>query len=180
MKGTLDFGLAYGKESALQVYCDSSWASDLNDRRSVSGMVTMLNHGVVSYFSRKQKCAALSSSEAEYIAASEATKETIRLRRLLRQLPGYHLPDGPTIIQEDNQGCLAMANATSLSKRTKHIDVRYHYVNDMVREGEVILEYSATEVMLADMMTKPIPQDKHQKHRSHLNVIDCCSGGELQ
>jgi transposase InsO family protein len=179
LKGTLDHGICFHGPNDLIVYCDSNWAADQDDRRSTSGMLAMMNGGTIAYFSRKQKSVALSSSEAEYIAASEAARAVVCLRNLLKELPGVPLKNEPTIVYEDNQGCIAMANAEGLGKRAKHIDVRVHYLRETIKKGDIELRYLPTHEMLADMLTKPIPRDKHEQHRKAMNVIAHCSGGVL-
>ena len=170
VKGTVDLGIVFGREHGLKVYSDADWAGDQDDRRSTSGMLITLHGGPVSYFSRKQKCVALSSTEAEYIAASEACKVVAWVRNFLHEFPG-ELISGPVIVYEDNQGCIAMTDASVSSKRTKHIDIRYHFVRDMVRAGLVKFEYLGTKQMLADMFTKPVPREQHEFHRAAMNVL---------
>ena len=100
-------------------------------------MTATLNGGVASYFTRKQKCVALSSAEAEYIAASEVTKAIVWLRNSLKELLGNSEQDEPTVIYEDHQERTSMTEAEASGKRTKHTDVRYHCVREAVQTGAV-------------------------------------------
>ena len=109
----------------------------------------------LSYYSRRQGCVALSSTEAEYIALSSATHTVSWLRRLLSQL-GFLDENLPTCIFEDNQAAISIGEQEGLSQRTKHIDVRHHYIRDKIADGTVYLEYISTDHMLADFFTKSL------------------------
>jgi hypothetical protein len=167
VQGTLDLSIRYGGDGESEVvhrgaelegYCDSDWAGDRDTRRSTTAYVFMLNGGVVSWNSRLQTTVALSSTEAEYMAACAAAQEAVFLRRLLTDL-GY-VQYGPTVIHADNQGCIALSKNPIHHKRTKHIDVRYHYVRDLVDDGVVQLEYIHTNEQLADVLTKALPREQ--------------------
>ena len=107
--------------------------------------------------SKRQTTVATSSCEAEYIAESEATKETVWLRRLLSNFTGYTRPEAVTIFG-DNQGALALAKNPIHHQRVKHVDIRYNFVREKV-EGLVRLEYLNTRLnLLADGLTKPLPK----------------------
>ena len=117
--------------------------------------------GAVSWLSKKQATVALSTAEAEYVALSAATQEAIWLRRLLTDV-GESLED-PVVINEDNQGAIAMAKNPVGHARTKHIDIRYHFVCEGVQNGAIILKYVATDEMIADILTKPLPKHPFEK-----------------
>jgi hypothetical protein len=145
----------------LVVYSDASWANS-SDRKSTSGMIIQVSHNggqpighTLSYYSRRQGCVALSSTEAEYIALSSATQTVSWLRRLLFQL-GFLDEEIPTCIYEDNKAAISIGEQEGLSQRTKHIDVRHHYIRDKISDGTVYLEYLSTEDMLADFFTKSL------------------------
>ena len=114
--------------------------------------------GVVSWGSKLQPTVALSSAEAEYMAACAAVQEAIHLRLLMRDL-GFE-QKGATVIYEDNQGCIALSENPMFHKRTKHIDIRYHFIRERVASGEVVLKYVATEHQLADLLTKALPKPR--------------------
>ncbi len=113
-------------EMEMNAYSDADWAGDRSDRRSTSGFVLMLNGGVVSWRLQKQRCVALSSTEAEYVALAESTKAIVRSRRILSEL---RVRLGYTTIFEDNQSCMNWA--VYGRKRTKHIEVQYHYAREI-------------------------------------------------
>ena len=163
LKGTAYLGLSYKKcaDGNLIGYSDADWAGDVDDRHSTSGNVFLLAKGAVSWLSKKQATVALSTAEAEYVALSAATQEAIWLRRLLTDV-GESLED-PIVINEDNQGAIAMAKNPVGHARTKHIDIRYHFVREGVQNGAIILKYVATGEMIADILTKPLPKHPFEK-----------------
>jgi hypothetical protein len=159
LKGTHDIGIKYGRgDLELYGYCDADWAGDKDTRRSTTAYVFMMAGACVSWASKLQPTVAVSSAEAEYMAASAAVQEAIYMRRLLGDI-GYQ-QEQPTVIYEDNQGCIALSENPVEHKRTKHIDIRYHFTRERVESGDVVLEYVTTEDQLADLMTKPL-----MKHR---------------
>ena len=159
LKGTKDCGLKYGGTEAgtnLIGYADSDWASDRQTRRSVTAYVFMLGGAAVSWASRLQPTVALSTSESEYMAASAAAQEAIHLRRLMKSL-GFD-QDGPTTLYCDNQGAIAMSENPIAHKRTKHIDIRWHFIREVVDREEIKLTYIPTAEQAADLLTKPLPK----------------------
>ncbi|KAF1332324.1 Integrase catalytic core protein, partial [Globisporangium splendens] len=150
-------------------YSDADWAGDIETRRSTSGYVFVLNDGCISWRSKKQRTVALSSTEAEYMALSEATQEAVWLKAFMREL-GEDAGDGALTVFEDNQGAIALAKNPEFHKRTKHIDIRYHFVREKVEDGQVVLEYCSTQEMLADLMTKPIPAAQFDALRTKLGI----------
>jgi hypothetical protein len=139
-------------------YSDSDWGADKENRRSVGGYVFLLNGTPISWRSKKQATVALSSTEAEYMALTAATKEAIWLRHLLKDL-GYE-QEGPTTIHEDNQGTIAIAQNPCNHERTKHIDIQYHFTRERLESGEIALEYCPTNEQVADLFTKALPRDR--------------------
>lgn len=143
-------------------YADSDWGEDRIDRKSIGGYVFQMHGSTISWSSKKQTCVALSSTEAEFIALSETCKETLWIRRLLKD---FNQPvDDATIIYEDNQGCLKLSERESFSGRSKHIDIRTHFMKDY--KGEIKCVYCPTENMIADMLTKPLPAGPLKKFRT--------------
>ena len=127
----------------------------------------MLSGGPISWQSRQQASVALSTMEAEYMAACAATQETIWLRLLLKDL---HILDGdqPMVIREDNTACMAYAKNPMDYKKSKHIDVKYHFVRERIASGEIILEYVASADQLADILTKPMDFQKFSQLRERI------------
>ena len=171
LKSTETHGLQFSScgSAKLLGYSDADWAGDIESRRSTSGYVFTLNNGCVSWRSKKQRSVALSSTEAEYMALSEATQEAVWLKVFLCEL-GEMTIDESVKIYEDNQGSIALAKNPEFHKRTKHIDIRYHFVREKVEDGQVNLVYCPTQDMLADMMTKPIVSVQFDFLRSKLGI----------
>lgn len=151
-------------------YCDADWASDSDSRKSQTGYVFYLNGAPVSWTSIKQTTVALSSVESEYMALSSATQELIYLRQLLSDL-GFPQKD-PTVIYEDNSGCINLSNDRGFSRRTKHIDVRHHFIRDEVAAGRMKLMHIPTARQVADLLTKALPVSKFDELKSKLLIYD--------
>jgi hypothetical protein len=132
----------------------------VNDRRSTSGYVFILAGAAVSWSSKKQTSVALSSTEAEYIAGTHAAKELIWLKELLARLD--LATNSPTTLLMDNQSAIAIAKNPAFHKRTKHIEVRYHFLKKMVKDKKIRLEYVPTTEQTADAMTKGLSREKHE------------------
>jgi transposase InsO family protein len=166
LKGTRDFKLKLNcahQGGELHAYSDSDWAEDRIDRKSNTGYCCGINGGTISWCSRKQSVTALSSCEAEYIALTETCKEVVWLIQVARGLDVNITT--PIIIHTDSQSCMAMIQNEKFSGRTKHIDVRYNYIRDQVRDGQIKLKYVPTEFNTADLMTKPLGKIKTEALR---------------
>ena len=172
LKGTINHGILYRQDGSDKCigYSDADWAGDLSDRKSTSGYIFMLSGGAISWSSRKQKCVALSTAEAEYIALSGATQECIWLRQLEAELGSSS--EGPTLIFEDNQSTIAMAKNPQFHGRAKHIDIRHHFVREKVALGTIKLEYCPTTDMTADMMTKGLNREQYCKLREKAGILE--------
>ena len=171
LKGTIDFELCYKKsKNGLNLigYSDADWASSEDDRRSTSGYCFSLteNGPLVSWKSRKQPTIALSTCEAEYIALAAAAQEILYLSQLLNEI-GFQLKFHP-VIYEDNQGTIALANNPVNRQRSKHIDIKYHFIRTEVNRGTLMLKYCPTEDMIADVMTKPANKAKLDKFKAFI------------
>jgi hypothetical protein len=162
LKGTAADGLQYRAEAedglVLVGFADADWAGDTESRKSTGGYVFMLAGGTVSWSSRRQQTVALSSTEAEFMALSEAVQEALYLRRLLADMGATQ--HEPTKISEDNQSCMAMAKHNVFSRRSKHIDTRYKFVKEAIERLEVCVQYMHTSMMPADCLTKPVGKEK--------------------
>jgi hypothetical protein len=171
LKGTADFGLTFGGPGEgvdLVGWTDSDWAQDVDSRRSVGGFVFDVAGGSVSWSSKKQPTVALSTVEAEYMAASNATREAIWLRVLLEDL-GFTQGEATTI-HADNQGCIALSRNPVSHSRAKHIDIRHHFIRERVENSEVDLKFCSTKDMVADIFTKPLARESFEKFRAALGV----------
>ena len=170
LRKTMNFGLLFGGTSGdLIGYCDADYAGDLGNIRSTSGVVFTLHNGPISWFSRRQSCVALSTTESEFISAAEATKEAIWLNRILTELGVGELP---VTLKCDNQGAIALIHDPVFHQRTKHIDVRFFFVRDAQAESKVNISYIETENQLADIFTKALAAPRFEKLRSSLNICE--------
>lgn len=170
LQGTKDLGLVYeagetGSGNGIGQPCvvgfsDADWGGDLDTRRSTTGYLFMIEEtgGVVSWGSKLQPTVALSSAEAEYMAACAAVQEAVHLRLLMSDL-GFEQRE-PTVIYEDNQGCIALSDNPVYHRRTKHIDIRYHFIRERVASKEIELKYVPTKHQLADLLTKGLAKPR--------------------
>ena len=149
-------------------YADADWAGDSEDRHSTSGNLFLMAEGPISWLSKKQTTVALSTSEAEYVGVSAATQEVVWLRRLLTDIQA--IPKGPTVIMEDNQGAIGIAKNPIQHARTKHIDIRYHYVREALQQGIICLSYCPTDKQLADLLTKGLPREGFEVLRKAMGM----------
>jgi hypothetical protein len=152
----------------LVAYTDSDWASNQDDRRSVTGYVFVLSGGPISWASRRQKTVAQSTVEAEYMATAEAVKETIWWRRFLGELA--QPTDSPTPLYSDNAGSISLAQNPEHHARTKHIDVKYHLTREHLQLGTISLQRVPTKENTADVFTKALPRDAYAQHIAGLGL----------
>ena len=147
-------------------YVDSDWATDATHRKSVTGIAILFAGGAVGYKCKYQDTIAHSSTEAEFVAACDAGKMILFFRSLLHDL-GYEQPDA-TILYEDNNGALMMANAQQPTKRTRHIDIKHFSLLDWVERDLLILKAISTSDNAADAMTKPLTKQLFYRHTDTL------------
>lgn len=162
LKGTKTHGLKYFREKTQEVikgYADADYAGDY-DRRSYSGLVFMIQGGAVSWQSTKQRTVALSTAEAEYVSLSEAVKEAIFLKRLVSEISEE--AQKTVTVFSDNQSAIAIASNPVCNQRTKHVDIRYHFVRNAVESDIIKLKYRESERMIADCLTKPLSKGKFE------------------
>ena len=149
---------------------DSDWASDIKDRKSISGYCFYYENSLVSWSAAKQKSVAGSSTEAEYYAMALAMKEAIWMRVFL-ELNKLPVPK-PFPLLSDNQAALALSKSQAISSRSKHIDIRHHFIRQHVSEGTFTTSWMPTADMPADLFTKPLPFPLFAKHRRALGMIE--------
>ena len=170
IKGTLSLGLCFESNNGLILhgYSDSDWAGDTVDRKSRSGYVFMLGGATISWMSKKQSVVASSSTEAEYIALSIAGQEATWLRRLLGSLNQNQTKE--TVLYGDNMGAIHLSKNPKDHARTKHIDIRFHFIRDMLESGDIILNYIESRENVADTFTKPLPRNMFEYLRDSMNL----------
>ena len=172
LQGTKKLGILYKKENDnnLVGFTDSDWTGSLDERKSTSGYIFFLGSNVIAWSSKKQKTVALSSVEAEYIVATDAACEAIWLRRLLSDL--QQKIEEPTVICCDNMSAIAMTKNPIFYTRTKHIELRHHFIRDLVGEGEIQLQFISTNDQPIDVLTKAAIVDKMEWFKKQLKITN--------
>ena len=153
----------------LSCYCDANWAQDKLDRKSVGGYLVRINNDVVSWQVKKQSTVALSSTEAEYMQATQAAKEVKWFLNLFTELYNisedeYYKPH--TVMYCDNQSAIELSNNDIYHDRTKHIDLRYHFIRECIQRKLFSIEYIPTSEQQADIFTKGLDRIKFIKFRN--------------
>jgi hypothetical protein len=171
LKGTLDFGLSYNgnNDFRLSRYTDSYWAGSVSDRKSISGCCFSLGSSMISWQSRNKSSVYLNTEEAEYIVASSANCEAIWIHKLLIGL--FDLEMEATLILCDKQSCIKMKENHVFHDKSKHIEIRYHYICDMVQKGAIKLHYVSTDEQVAYVLTKPLSRVKFEHFRDKLDIV---------
>jgi len=160
LAGTASLKLHLGGDLAVQGWCDADWAGDLDSRRSTSGFIFKIGSGAITWGSKRQGIVTISTAESENTAACSAVREALWIKQLCGALDSKVscLP-----LFSDSQAAIAIAKNISISARTKHMDVKVHFVRERVASGDVSLTYVSTNEMLADPLTKPVTGDKLNK-----------------
>ncbi|KRX56900.1 Retrovirus-related Pol polyprotein from transposon TNT 1-94 [Trichinella sp. T9] len=178
LKKTASYGLRFQRNSgALMGFSDADWGGNSDDRRSYTGYVFKFGNAAISWESRKQRTVALSSTEAEYMALSEACKEAIHLKQMIREITGLCKS---VVLQSDNQSALKLARNPVFHARTKHIDIRYHFIREAAERKDVELRYLPTGQMVADVLTKGLFKPKHGKCISEMGLENLCGKSPKQ
>ena len=156
-------------DKGLVGYSDSDFAGDLDKRRSLTGYVFTIGSCVVSWKATLQSVVAQSTTEAEYIAISEAGKELIWLKGLFAELSGG---DSCIKLFSDSQSAICLTKDQMFHERTKHIDIKYHFIRDQIEKGKLKVCKISTHDNLADMLTKPVPVAKFELCSSLVGIMD--------
>ena len=172
LRNTKEKFLVYGGDTELVVsgYTDASFQTDIDDSRSQSGYVFMLNGGAVSWKSSKQETVAFSTTEAEYIAACEAAKEGVWIKKFLMELEVVPSASDPITLYCDNNGAIAQAKEPRSHQKSKHVLRRFHLIREIIERGDVRVCKVDTDSNTADPLTKPLPQAKHLVHTSSMGI----------
>lgn len=162
IKGTLNTGILYESNVKFDFvgYSDADHAGDTETRKSTSGYVFHIGSGVISWASMRQDATALSSTESEYMAACQATKELVWLKGLLSELTT--IADSKAKFYVDNMSAIKLVKNPVFHKRTKHIDVQYHYIREKYEEGYFELIHIGTTEQVADVLTKALNKNRHK------------------
>lgn len=161
LKATANLRLRYHRTDDTNTvgYCDADWAGDADEARSSTGYVFLRNETAISWATRKQPTVALSTTEAEHMSMVAAVQEAIWLRTLEEEL--FQCKLKPTTLYCDNQGAMKLAKNNAFSSRTKHIHVKQQFIHQAVESKVIDPKYVNTNQMLADVLTKGLPREKH-------------------
>ena len=167
---TPTLGLWYPKGSTFELvgYSDSDWAGDKVDRKSTSGACQFIGRSLVSWSSKKQNSTALSTAEAEYISAASCCAQLLWMRQTLKD---YGVSLGTVPLLCDNESAIKIANNPVQHNRTKHIDIRHHFLRDHVANGDIALTHVGTMDQLADIFTKPLDEARFVALRRELGIL---------
>ena len=168
--GTIDVGLWYPRnvEFNLVGYSDADFAGSLLDRKSTSGTCQFLGSSLVSWFSKKQNSVALSTTEAEYIAVASCCAQILWMKQTLCDF-GLKFDNVPIFC--DNTSAINLTKNPIHHSRTKHIDIRHHFIREHVQNGHITLEFVSSNNQLADIFTKPLSEESFCKNRLELGII---------
>ena len=153
--GTFDFGIFYTKDTNISIvgFCDADWGGNKDERKSTSGGCFYVGNNLVSWHSKKQTCISLSTAEAEYIAAGSCCTQLLWMKNMLKD---YGFPQSTFDLYCDNTSAIQIAKNPVQHTKTKHIDLRYHFIRDLVEKTTLALLYIPTEKQLADIFTKAL------------------------
>jgi len=173
LKGTIDYKLTYGptestSDELFTTYSDADHGGDRSSGRSTGAYVVKIGGGAISWSSKLQPIVALSTTEAEYIAAVSAGQEILWLRNLFSEL-GYDI-EGPSTLYIDNQSAVSVAKNPEHHGRIKHLDLRFYWLRDAVEDGEICVKYCPTTQMPADLLTKCLKKVKMKEAREMLGL----------
>ena len=161
-----------GEDMILRGYTDSDFQTDVDSRKSTSGSVFTLSGGAIVWRSIKQSCIADSTMEAEYVAACEAAKEAVWLRKFLGDLEVVPDMENPLTLYCDNSGAVANSKEPRSHKKGKHIERKYHLIREIVQRGDVTVTKIASAENLADPFTKTLTAKVFEGHLEGLGLRD--------
>ena len=170
IKNTIDHGLTYSRDSELSpmAYVDADYGGCRDTRRSTSGYVFIMAGGAVAWSSKRQATVALSTVEAEYVAMSRCAQQMLWMHSWLSEAEiEYTLPG---VIKGDNRGAIALTKNTKDHGKVKHIDMRHHYIRELLKTGNIAMEQVSSADNLADLFTKPLPRDHHHRLLTALDI----------
>ena len=173
LRGIVGHGIVFGNQQGDHLvveYVDSDYAGDLNNRRSTTGYVFTISGGLVCWKSTIQSIVALSTTEAEYMTIVEAAKEALWLTGLVNELG---VQQGEVQLHCDSQSATYLAKNQIYHARTKHIDVRFHKIRELIAYGEILLQKIGTAENATDMLTKSVTTNKFKHCLNLLNVYSC-------
>ena len=149
LKGTRDYWLVYGENGPLISGDTNADGMSNKDRHAISGYAFLIDGGAVSWSSKHQPIVTLSTAEAEYVAATHAAKEAVWLREFISEI---YQPQDAMTLHSNSQSAIALARNKQFHARTKHIDIRFHFIQYVIEAGKIIVNYCPTDDMVADTL----------------------------
>ncbi|GKA13790.1 hypothetical protein Tco_0693436 [Tanacetum coccineum] len=175
LRNTKNMFLVYGddikRELRVSYYTDVGYLTDADDLKSQTGYVFTLNGGAVDWKSTKQIIFATSSAKAEYIAASDASKEAIWVRKFISGLRVVLTIEEPIKMYCDNTGAITIANKSGITKGARHYRTKVHYIHEVIEFGDVKIKKIHTDDNLADPFTKALPFPKHSEYTENIGMF---------
>lgn len=170
IKYTSEYSLKFSQMESCKLtgFCDSDWGSS-SDRHSISGYCFFLNDNgpLISWKSKRQSVISLSSCEAEYVSLALATQEAVFLRQLFADM--LNINQDVVLLCMDNQGAISLAKNPVNHQRTKHIDIKFHYIRSKIQDGSIVLNYVPSSDNVADIFTKAFSKVKLNKFNYVIN-----------
>lgn len=176
LKGTADVGLLYCKRDSFEAYSDADYAGDRKTRKSTSGILCKNASAAITWQSKLQSCISLSTTESEYVSAASAVKEMIWLKRLLTACDSCQKDE--FCLYVDNMSAIKLIKNPEFHQKTKHIDVKFHFVRDMYEKRVIDVKYIRSDEQIADIFTKALPKQRFLDLRCKLGLVskkDICS-----
>jgi hypothetical protein len=179
LKGTISYGLRLGglqsttSHPFLSAFVDANYAMCVDTRRCISSFIALFFGSPISWLAKKQPLVTLSTTEAEFVALALCIQELLYLRQLCGEL--LQTSDQPVLVYEDNQSTIKIATNAELHGRSKHIDVKYFFVRDLIEAGEFELRWCSSSTQLADFFTKPLPAPAFADFRTRLSIMPLAS-----
>jgi hypothetical protein len=169
VSGTCDYGMMYShcNDSTLVGYCDADWAGSADDIKSTSGGCFFLGSNLISWFSKKQNSVSLSTAKAEYIADGSSCSQLLWMKQMLKE---YNVMQDIMTLYCDNLSAINISKNPVQHSKTKHIDIRHHFIRNLVEGKVVVLEHVTTSEQLADIFTKALDAVQFEKLRGKLGI----------
>jgi hypothetical protein len=170
-----DHSLTFGgddddiRNTDLNFFCDTDWANNISDQKSISGYVTIIAGGAVSWSSKKQQTVALSTAEAEYVAATHIAKQVLWHQTLFQELD-FPFASTSTIFM-DNQVAISISHHPEFHSCIKHIDIAHHFLRNLISQGTINTVYVNTRDHLANIFTKGLSRDLHEDLTTRIGVL---------
>jgi hypothetical protein len=156
-------------DAPLIGYNDSDLGGDLDTHKSTTGIMFFLGSNLVSWQSQKQRLVALSSCESEYVAATAGACQAIWLAHLLGEIKVQETK--AVVLNVDNKSAISLSKNPVFHERSKHIEIRYHFIRECVENRKIQVEFVRTEEQLADMLTKALGRGKLQEQRAKIGMV---------